>query len=208
MEWLKSGLSASRAQWKLVGNSVMISPLAFGSVPAKFLGALAELLGVPREGLAVNTDQWDGYTADRTELLTHLRRNGVTDTVFLTGDIHMHWANDVPLLAADYPRVAPVATEFVVTSVTSDNVDDVLRVAPDTVSGVAESAVRTANRHVRWVDMDSHGYAVLDIDAARAQMDYYVLSDKKDPDATSACRRSYRTASGTSRLERADAPVG
>src|SRR5690606_21143940 len=121
-------------------------------------------LGVPREGLAVNLDQWDGYTDDRRELLTHLRDRGIDNTVFLTGDIHMHWANDVPLQAATYPHEPSVATEFVVTSVTSDNLDDVLRVEPDTVSSVPEGAIKAANRHVRWVDMDSHGYGVLHVD--------------------------------------------
>ncbi|MFI7243800.1 alkaline phosphatase D family protein [Streptomyces qinglanensis] len=207
LDWLKKGLASSQARWKLVGNPVMISQVAFGSVPAKFLGPLGELLGVPKEGLAVNTDQWDGYTDDRRELLTHLRDNRITDTVFLTGDIHMNWANEVPLLAADYPHEAPLATEFVITSVTSDNLDDTLHVAPDTLSGLAEAAVRAANRHVRWVDMDSHGFGVLDVDAHRAQMDYFVLSDKADKNATAALRRSYRTDSGSQRIERTYRPL-
>uniref|UniRef100_UPI0004C7B7B1 alkaline phosphatase D family protein n=1 Tax=Streptomyces sp. NRRL WC-3725 TaxID=1463933 RepID=UPI0004C7B7B1 len=102
---------------------------------------------------------------------------------------------------------ASAATEFVVTSVTSDNLDDILRVAPQTVSTVASAAVRTANRHVKWVDMDSHGYGVLDVTAERSQMDYYVLSDKTAKDATSAWVRSYRTRRGTQKVERVDHPV-
>ncbi|MCF6526315.1 alkaline phosphatase [Streptomyces sp. JJ36] len=207
LDWLKSGLTASEADWRLVGTSVMISPVAFGSVPASLLGPLAELLGVPREGLAVNVDQWDGYTDDRRELLTHLRDSGTGDTVFLTGDIHMHWANEVPVRAARYPWEEPVATEFVVTSVTSDNVDDILGVAPGTVSTVGELAVRAANRHVRWVDMDAHGFGVLDLTAERAQMDYYAVSDKHDREATARHLRSYRTDSGSRRLERVERPV-
>ena len=38
-------------------------------------------------------------------------------------------------------------------------------------------------------------------------MDYYVLSDRTDPDATATWARSYRTRSGTQKVERADAPV-
>ncbi|HEX5569358.1 MAG TPA: alkaline phosphatase D family protein [Streptomyces sp.] len=207
LDWLKSGLADSGARWRLVGTSVMISPVAFGSVPAHLLGPLAEVLGLPREGLAVNPDQWDGYTDDRRELLTHLRDRRIDNTVFLTGDIHMAWANDVPVRAATYPLERPVATEFVVTSVTSDNLDDVLRVPPYTLSAVAETAVRAANRHTKWVDMDSHGYGVLDVTAERAQMDYYALSDKTDPRATVRHVRSYRTRSGTQRVERAEQPV-
>ncbi|WP_223206168.1 alkaline phosphatase D family protein [Streptomyces xanthii] len=207
LDWLKAGLSASDARWKLVGTSVMISPVAFGSLPAHLLGPLAELLGLPTEGLAVNVDQWDGYTHDRKELITHLREQGIRDTVFLTGDIHMAWANDVPVTAATYPLSPSAATEFVVTSVTSDNLDDTLHVAPNTLSVVAETAIKAANRHVKWVDMDSHGYGVLDLTAERTQMDYYVISDRADRNATTEWTRSYRTLSGTQKVVRADAPV-
>ncbi|MFC9176016.1 MULTISPECIES: alkaline phosphatase [Streptomyces] len=207
LDWLKAGLAGSDAVWKLVGTSVMISPVAFGALPAHLLGPLTGLLGLPKEGLAVNVDQWDGYTDDRRELIAHLRERGITDTVFLTGDIHMAWASEVPVRAATYPLSPSAATEFVVTSVTSDNLDDILRVAPQTVSLAAAAAVRTANRHVKWVDMDSHGYGVLDVTAEQAQMDYYVLSDKTAEDASSAWSRSYRTRRGTQRVERVDRPV-
>ncbi|MFI2369636.1 alkaline phosphatase D family protein [Streptomyces sp. NPDC018833] len=207
LDWLKAGLASSDASWQLVGTSVMISPVAFGSLPAHLLGPLAELLGLPQEGLAINVDQWDGYTDDRKELLTHLTQRGIRNTVFLTGDIHMAWANDVPVRAATYPLSASAATEFVVTSVTSDNLDDLLHVAPGTVSLVAQAAIRAANRHVKWVDMDSHGYGVLDVTAQRTQMDYYTVSDRTNPDATSAWSRSYRTVSGTQKVERVNQPV-
>ncbi|MEV0369493.1 alkaline phosphatase D family protein [Streptomyces sp. NPDC050636] len=208
LDWLKAGLERSDTAWRLVGTSMMISQMAFGSIPAHLLGPLAEILGIPKEGLAVNTDQWDGYTDDRHELLSHLSDRGIDNTVFLTGDIHMAWANDVPLKAATYPATRPVATEFVVTSVTSDNVDDFLHVAPHTVSLAGVAAIRAANRHVKWLDMDSHGYGVLDVSAERTQMDYFGISDKTDPNATSELLRSYRTRSGTQQVERADQPVG
>ncbi|WP_326576864.1 alkaline phosphatase D family protein [Actinacidiphila glaucinigra] len=207
LDWLKAGLKTSDTTWRLIGNSVMISPVAFGALPGHLLAPLAKLLGLPAEGLAVNVDQWDGYTDDRRELLAHLRDNGIRNTVFLTGDIHMAWANDVPVKAATYPLSASAATEFVVTSVTSDNLDDILEVAPGTVSTVAEAAVKAANRHVKWLDMDSHGYGVLDITGERAQMDYYALSDRTDPNASSTWERSYRTLSGTQKVERVYSPI-
>lgn len=206
LDWLKAGLSASDTTWRLVGTSVMISPFALGSLPATLLKPLAKLLGLPQEGLALNTDQWDGYTADRRELLAHLRGNAIRNTVFLTGDIHMAWANDVPVNAGTYPLSASAATEFVVTSVTSDNLDDILKVGEGTVDAVASPLIRAANRHVHWVDTDRHGFGVLDLTAERAQMDYYVLSDRTEAGATAAWARSYRTRSGTQRIERAAAP--
>ncbi|MDQ0911376.1 alkaline phosphatase D [Streptomyces canus] len=207
LDWLKSGLKASDTTWRLVGNSVMISPFAIGSLSADLLKPLAELLGLPKEGLALNTDQWDGYTDDRRELLAHLRSNAIRNTVFLTGDIHMAWANDVPVDAGTYPLSASAATEFVVTSVTSDNLDDLLKVPEGTVTALAAPVIQVANRHVHWVDTDRHGYGVLDITADRAQMDYYVLSDKTKANASSSWARSYRTRTGTQKVERTYTPV-
>ncbi|MEU2270812.1 alkaline phosphatase D family protein [Streptomyces olindensis] len=207
LDWLKAGLKASDTTWRLVGNSVMISPFAIGSLSADLLKPLAKLLGLPQEGLALNTDQWDGYTDDRREILAHLRTNAIRNTVFLTGDIHMAWANDVPVDAGTYPLSPSAATEFVVTSVTSDNLDDIVKVPEGTVSAVASPVIRAANRHVHWVDTDRHGFGVLDLTAERAQMDYYVISDRAKRDATAQWSRSYRTRSGTQKVERVHAPV-
>ncbi|MEU9265226.1 alkaline phosphatase D family protein [Streptomyces sp. NPDC048251] len=207
LDWLKAGLKASDTTWRLVGNSVMISPFAIGSLSADLLKPLAKLLGLPQEGIALNTDQWDGYTDDRRELLAHLRSHAIRNTVFLTGDIHMAWANDVPVDAGTYPLSASAATEFVVTSVTSDNLDDIVKVPEGTLTAIAAPVIRAANRHVHFVDTDRHGYGVLDITAERAQMDYYVLSDRTTTTATSAWSRSYRTRSGTQKVERTYDPV-
>ncbi|MFI6010430.1 alkaline phosphatase D family protein [Streptomyces sp. NPDC051243] len=207
LDWLKAGLKSSDTTWRLVGNSVMISPFAVGNLTADLLKPLAKLLGLPQEGLALNPDQWDGYTDDRRELLAHLRSNAIRNTVFLTGDIHMAWANDVPVDAGTYPLSASAATEFVVTSVTSDNLDDIVKVPEGTVSAIAAPIIKAANRHVHWVDTDRHGYGVLDITAERAQMDYYVLSDKTKQGATASWARSYRTRTGTQKVERTYDPV-
>ncbi|MFJ3923703.1 alkaline phosphatase D family protein [Streptomyces sp. NPDC090022] len=207
LDWLKSGLASSTATWKLVGTSVMISPVAFGSLPSHLLGPLAKLLGLPEGGLAINVDQWDGYTDDRKELLGHLKDHNIKNTVFLTGDIHMAWANEVPVNMATYPGSGTAATEFVVTSVTSDNIDDILHVPENTASLAAEAAIKGANWHVKWLDMDAHGYGVLNVTAEASQMDYYVVSDKKKRDATSAWSRSYRTPNGSQKVERVYSPV-
>ncbi len=110
LDWLKAGLKASDTKWRLVGNSVMIAPFVIGSLTADLLKPLAKLLDLPQDGIGINTDQWDGYTDDRRELLAHLRSNAIGNTVFLTGDIHMSWANDVPVDAGTYPLSPSAAT--------------------------------------------------------------------------------------------------
>ncbi|OLF09460.1 alkaline phosphatase [Actinophytocola xinjiangensis] len=208
LAWLQQGLVSSGAQWKLVGNSVMVAPVLVPPLPADLLGPLLELLGLPREGGVVNPDQWDGYAADRRRLLTTIADNDVTDTVFLTGDIHSAWASDVPRDAGLYPLSPSVATEFVCTSVSSDNIDDIAGVPPRTVGPVVEGALTTLNRHIKWVEVDSHGASVLEVTPAGAQMDWYFVANKDDAASAVSYARSYRVRAGTQRVARVWSPIG
>lgn len=208
LAWLQQGLVSSGAQWKLVGNSVMVAPVLVPPLPADLLGPLLELLGLPREGGVVNPDQWDGYAADRRRLLGTIADNDVTDTVFLAGDIHSAWAADVPRDAGLYPLSPSVATEFVCTSVSSDNIDDIAGVPPRTVGPVVEAALTTLNRHIKWVEVDSHGASVLEVTPAGAQMDWYFVANKADAASAVSYARSYRVRAGTQRVARVWSPIG
>lgn len=61
-EWLKRGLLASTATFKIIGTTV----------PLKFHGV----------------DSWEGYTTERDEILEFITRNGIPGVVMLSGDVH------------------------------------------------------------------------------------------------------------------------
>jgi len=157
---------------------------------------------LPPDGVPYNVDQWDGYTADRRELFAHLADNGVQDTVFLTGDIHSTWACDLPLDAGTYPASRSVGVELVGTSVTSDNLDDVLRVPPRTASVAVEEGIKGVNRHVRHLEFDSHGFSVLDVTPERVQMDWYYLDERTSRSSGARPATSYKVEAGTQRRSR------
>ena len=195
MEWLKESLRDERALWKLVGNPVMIAPVVFPPLPndlTKNINDIAHLL--PEDGFPYNVDQWDGYTADRTELFQHLKDYGVQNTVFLTGDIHSGWACDLPADPGTY-RVdgESVGTEFVCTSVTSDNLDEITGSPPRSTSLVVEQGIQKSNDHVKYLNFDDHGFSVLQVTRRHVQMDYFVISDREDPKATASRAASWRT---------------
>jgi len=204
MAWLKKQLSASDAAWKLVGNSVIISPLGLGGLPRAAVDALEPLIGPLPQDATANTDQWDGYTADRRELLDHIEAEGVEDVVFLTGDVHTSWAMEVPVEAGTYPVSGTAGVEFVITSVTSPNLDSLDD--PD-LGEVAVAGLQASNRHIKYLDGVHHGYGVLTLTAEAAQMDFYVVSDRLDPEATVSWQAGWLTARGTGALTRADGPV-
>ncbi|GAA1212219.1 alkaline phosphatase D family protein [Prauserella alba] len=204
LDWLTAGLTSATAQWKLVGNSVMISPVQFPStLNTRELEAVADMIG-PIEGVPYNVDQWDGYTSDRAAVLRALRDRGVTGTVFLTGDIHSGWAAELPADPLTYPLSGDsVATELVCTSVTSDNLDDYLNLPPRTLSLVVEALIKLANPHVKYLDFDSHGFSVLEVTPAQVRMDWFRLADRADPASTAEVTASYRVPAGSEKLERA-----
>nr|WP_244975965.1 alkaline phosphatase D family protein [Nocardia huaxiensis] len=183
MQWLTAGLTTSTAQWKLIGNPVMIAPLTLPTLDGTMAGAFAATLGTPSSGLPINLDQWDGYAADRQRLFTALRENSVRDVVFLTGDIHSSWAADLPIDPNDYPAGPTVGAEFVVPSVSMASIGDAAHLPLRTASVVLENTIRGLNRHLHYSELDSHGYGVLHLDSTQSQMDWFYVGSVTDPNA-------------------------
>lgn len=76
MDWLKDALSASDAVFKIIMNSVPI---------ADFPGAF---------DFAQN-DRWEGYAAQRTEILRHIDDGAITGVLWVAGDFHLASAQRV-----------------------------------------------------------------------------------------------------------------
>ncbi len=77
MDWLKAGLAASPATFKLILNSVPIS-----SYPGAFFQLLAK-------------DRWEGWPEQRRELLEFIDTSPIEGVLWLTGDFHMGVAGRV-----------------------------------------------------------------------------------------------------------------
>ncbi|MFC4782903.1 alkaline phosphatase D family protein [Nocardioides sp. MAHUQ-72] len=209
MDWLQDSLSHDAVQWKVVGNPVMIAPVNFGAVPDDLVDPVNDATGLlPADGAPYNVDQWDGYTDDRREVFAHIRRHRVSDALFITGDIHSGWAAELPYDASTYPLGESAGVEFVCTSVTSNNLKDITGSPARTTSVPVEEAIKANNRHVKYLDFDSHGFSVLDLTAERAQMDWFVIGDRADRDTPITWSTSWATRTGTGRVESVDGPVG
>ncbi|MCD6639896.1 MAG: alkaline phosphatase D family protein [Nocardioides sp.] len=208
LDWLKARLRRGGPQWKLVGNPVMIAPVTFAQLPHDLVDPVNDVTGLlPRDGAPYNVDQWDGYTADRRELFEHIRDQGLRDVVFLTGDIHSGWACELPYDASTHPLGDSAGVELVCTSVTSNNLKDITGTPPRTTSLAVEGIIKTANRHVKYLNFDDHGYSVLDVTPERAQMDWYVIGSRTDKATGTRWATSWLTRSGTNTLTQAAGPV-
>jgi alkaline phosphatase D len=209
LRWLKDSLTRNRALWKVIGNPVMIAPVTFAQVPQDLLEPINDITGLlPDDGFPYNVDQWDGYTDDRREILDHIRDHRVENALFVTGDIHSGWACELPYDAAAAPLGDSAGVEFVCSSVTSNNLDDITGSPPRTSSLAVETAILANNRHIKYLNFDDHGYSVLDINPRRAQMDWYVVADRADRRSAIEHTASFATRVGTNRVVRVERPVG
>lgn len=177
--------------------------------PKDLIGPVNDVVGLlPDDGQPYNVDQWDGYTDDRREVFDYIRDHQVKDVVFVTGDIHSGWACDLPYDNATCPAQGETAgVEFVCSSVTSNNLKDILGVPRRTGSVAVENAIKANNRHVKYLNFDDHSFSILDITPKRAQMDWFVIGDRAERRSSLTHETSYATASGTSRFVRQNGPV-
>ena len=75
MNWLLDGLASSSAQWKLIAQQVVFHQWQL--VPG------AQATG---GGTQLNGDAWDGYQAERQQIIDALRASSIQNVVVLTGE--------------------------------------------------------------------------------------------------------------------------
>ena len=76
---------------------------------AKFKIVLSE--DAIQQFYALPYDRWEGYGAERSEILNHIRDNDISNVVFLTTDLHANIANDVFIDKTTDPT--PIAYEAI-----------------------------------------------------------------------------------------------
>lgn len=140
-QWLFDQLKNSTARWKVIGQQITFSEFNVGWAAIGQPGFTFEALE------STFLDFWDGYPAERTQVLNHIKNNNIKNVVILTGDVHASFAYDVadkpvtqtfttlpvvgrvPVYTAnanyvDSTGAGAQAVEFVTPSITSANFDE------------------------------------------------------------------------------------
>ncbi|MEO8673360.1 MAG: alkaline phosphatase D family protein [Tahibacter sp.] len=166
--WLLDGLGAGGARWNLLGQQTLIAPLVSHT----------------DEREEVWSDAWDGYTATRQRLLDRIAEARIPNVVSFGGDVHAFYANDLKRNFDD-THSAAIASEFVTGSLTTDDVDHdaVLRDLP-------------RNPHVRAFESRWRGWLDCDLGPERLDLRWQMLSDARDPLATTRTFRQFSVVHG------------
>ena len=172
-EWLFDEFEKSTATWRVLGNPSVLSTTWKKDVTDEVKLALLKIKLIAADGLGPDYDQWDGYPVERSlifEMFRKLRGN----IAVLSGDIHVSMAIELHEHPFDMNE-EPVAVEFINTSLTSQNFDDKMKWGYRTESMKYEKGITEAFPYIKYCELDSHGYNIVDITRDRIQVEYWHL---------------------------------
>ncbi len=175
-EWLRAGLTQSKARWSVIAQQTRIATLDMK----------------PGPGRRYWTDGWDGYPAARRRLLEGLAAAKTRNPIVVGGDVHSFWVSDLQPDPEDEHSPA-VAAEFVGTSITSET----------TQTREQLDSVMRDNPHVKLADAGRNGYLRVELSPEKARVDLRVVSDRTRADATRETLASFVVEDGRPGAQRA-----
>ncbi|MET0339495.1 MAG: alkaline phosphatase D family protein [Polyangiales bacterium] len=193
--WLLNTLAASRtrgAAWRMIGNQIV-----FTQTRSPFPNTV--------DANAINitfSDFWDGYQAARARVIDAILAGGISNVVFLTGDIHASFALEINADPFSPAPPSPFAVELVCPAVTSQvfegtEYESLADSIPDILKGV--------NPHAKYIDVKRKGYVLVDVTAERMQAEFYYVNHKAPNDAGEVATL-FTVARDTARLVPATTP--
>jgi phosphodiesterase/alkaline phosphatase D-like protein len=139
-QWLKDQLAASTATWKIVANPVPVQSL-----------------------LVSPYDRWEGYAAERREILEFIRDEAIDNVVFLATDFHANIFG--PVRIDPFDSTPPVAYEAVTGPIaTAPLQQEIVSAVGEGTAGVL-GAFFTGVIGVDCAELDSFAYSVVEADA-------------------------------------------
>ena len=173
--WFKRAVPKSKADWKLWGSEVMVMSLQ--TAP----------------GTNANHDQWDGYGAERQEILDSFVAAGVKNFAALTGDIHTFFAGN--LYTTGVESGTPVGVELVGGSATSFGLPEQTGIPSSTLTALAP-----ADPHLKYFDFDHRGYMVVEASKHELSAEFKSV-DAFTKGAKPVSLKKFKVASGSTDLQ-------
>ncbi len=128
-------------------------------------------------------DQWDGYPYERWKILNFINNNGIKNYFVITGDLHVFAAGEL-YENFFYPTDSPRGVEFIVTSITSLSPTGILRNSlgfRDEDVKAFEKNVLERNRHIKFFESSSYGYAICELTPQEAIVEFWKVSSINEP---------------------------
>ena len=205
LDWLKGQMAASPATWQVLGQQVRMAPtrlpapIALGQISFHGHAALlakaaagttlsrSEQYLLAQPWVPENLDAWDGYGAERAELLAaaaQLDRNLVS----LAGDTHNAWANELSDAAG-----RAVGVEFATPGVSSPGLENSR--LTDTPAQMEQWFLANCPG-LRYAETSHRGFLVLTATPGSCRADWHFLSTVESRDYQSWRGASWQVLPG------------
>lgn len=177
-QWMLETLKQSPAQWRVLGLPIPFSPIRISQQPA----AVYEV------------DHWDGYTAERAELLAAL--NGTPNLVVLAGDMHAFAA---ATLLDGYPGGPAIGTEFTTSCAAATPIASINPPANLFLQG---PTITLNNPHFALWDGTRNGWLEVLLTPADCTVTMRAMQAQLPVTNPSIAMAAFRVAAGSTSLER------
>jgi alkaline phosphatase D len=158
-EFLFDRLQNSDATWKIVATSVPMQALLFAPY-----------------------DRWEGYPAERREVLEFIRDNGIKNVVFLSTDLHANIFG--PVRIDPFVETAPLAYEAIAGPIAAETLEeDIVNVLGEGGAGLL-SAFLTGIVGVDCAQLNSFAYGLVEINGGTLTI------TAKDADGSVLCAKT------------------
>lgn len=204
--WLGERMTASRAQWTLLGQQVLMgrmnvpAPLVLQQISFSDYSALvvkaqtnpgaltaSEVAVLTQPAIPYNLDAWDGYPAAR-EAVLGLARALDKNLVVLAGDTHNAWASDLKDAAG-----RQVGVEFATTSVSSPGFEAVF---PNENPLAVAAGLEQIIGPLVYAETAHRGFLLLTASATECVAEWRFVSTVKQRSYTAFTGRVLRTLPG------------
>ena len=156
--WVLDQAADPAPAWLVVVSGTVVSELEFRA-PDRLDFAMPEKYAV-KDGLARNSDQWDGYPVERTALSAAVaRRQG--PTLVVSGDIHSAWAVEGLRDGAGQATAVELVCPPAATTPAG-------KLLPPGVGQALGATLTKAVEGARWVDLVHYGFLVVDVGRTEA----------------------------------------
>ncbi|MCU1496463.1 MAG: hypothetical protein JWM47_416 [Acidimicrobiales bacterium] len=202
--WLKDRLldSVGSHRWRHIGTGYPFVTLRLGDYDTP------EARADPPAGFHVNggkyitAEQWDGYWAERKELMTFIGDQCIPDVIATSGHTHVYFGAGIQPDYDDLENSPTVLWEFTCGSLTADP-DPRAQFFPGMPPAEAEAAIHSleaaflgGNPHVDFIDLLHQGYGIITFTPEAVQVDFRII-DTFDEDAVATTNKTYRIPAGS-----------
>ncbi len=178
--WLSSQFGRDKALWTILGSGTNMGRVSTpqnaldwfpADAPERNRNFARQGIAAAKAGLPNNLDNWGGYPAARSRILSAAQRNG-RNLVVVTGDSHNGWAFDLP------EGGRPAGVEFGGHSVSSPGYENATKGTDPLI--IAKGVVAANPQELRWMDASNRGYMNLTITPQAATNEWIFMQTVQD----------------------------